>query len=346
MADDRARARSATAHAGTQPTPSGSVFCGSGARMATGLMQNLTSGVHENALVRTGRRRAARRAAHGMSCLPWWWANGNSCSKLSTCSSVQRCHQQPARLHFNCPAPPRHHPSASQANLPTPPQVVSKFVSQHPECRAVYVSVDSTVEQFEANTRGRNFLSMEFHDGSNLSTDSSDLPTPSTSSSPSSTSLEPFLLAGDRDLEDEVALSDLPGSLYLRPYSRVFLAEKLQVLGVPNLAVYHLPTRKILTAHAKIERLSEKRGGGKVDWEHWVRGEKVEMKWAGEWRRQSGALRGGANGLCTADYAYALRWTGGMAVAAAGYVIATRFGGQPDVLAELAESVGKVLMRG
>jgi len=157
---------------------------------------------------------------------------------------------------------------------------VSKFVENHDECRVVYVSVDSTHDQFEANTRGRNFLAMEWNDGSNLSTDSSDVPTPN----PTEQSTEPFLLAGDRDLEDEVHHSDLPGSLYLRPYSRVYLAEKLQVLGVPNLAVYHLPTRKLLTSHAKIERLSDRRGGGRVDWEHWERGEKVEIKWSGQWQ--------------------------------------------------------------
>jgi len=121
---------------------------------------------------------------------------------------------------------------------------------------------------------------MEWNDGSNLSTDSSDVPTPN----PTHQSTEPFLLAGDRDLEDEVHHSDLPGSLYLRPYSRVYLAEKFQVLGVPNLAVYHLPTRKLLTAHAKIERLSDRRGGGKAEWEHWERGEKVELKWSGQWQ--------------------------------------------------------------
>lgn len=166
--------------------------------------------------------------------------------------------------------------------------MVSKFVDNHDECRVVYVSVDSTHAQFQANTRGRNFLAMEWHDGSNLSTDSSDVPVPSPASAAAAPSAsEPFLLAGDRDLEDEVHHADLPGTLYLRPYSRVYLAEKLQVLGVPNLAVYHLPTRRLLTAHAKIERLAEKRGGGRVDWEHWERGEKVEVKWSGEWQQRA-----------------------------------------------------------
>lgn len=91
--------------------------------------------------------------------------------------------------------------------------------------------------------------------------------------------LEPFLLAGDPDLEDEVHHSDPKGELYLRPYSRVYLAEKWDVLGVPNLVVYHLPTRTILTQHARFDLLKE----NKIEstWQKWSEGEKIEFGVAG-----------------------------------------------------------------
>lgn len=69
--------------------------------------------------------------------------------------------------------------------------------------------------------------------------------------------------------------SDPKGELYLRPYSRVYLAEKWNVLGVPNVVVYHLPSRQILTYHARFDLLKD----GKIEstWAKWSEGEKIEF---------------------------------------------------------------------
>lgn len=117
---------------------------------------------------------------------------------------------------------------------------------------------------------------MEWNDCSNESTDSGD-PEPD----------EPFLLAGDDDLEEETSVSDTDGTLYLRPFSRVFLAEKLQVLGVPNLAVYHVGKREMLTTHARLDLLRPSRADDTL--ERWERGEKIQLSLGGQSRLRTEA---------------------------------------------------------
>lgn len=117
-----------------------------------------------------------------------------------------------------------------------------------------------------------------WNDGSNMSPPD-DVPeeeeVPPAGSTPTSAPLEPFLLAGDPDLEEEVHVQDPAGSLYLRPYSRVYLADKWTILGVPNLVAYHVPSRKVLTYHARWELLKDHKAD--ATWAKWSRGEKVEM---------------------------------------------------------------------
>ncbi|BGP33306.1 hypothetical protein JCM10296v2_005102 [Rhodotorula toruloides] len=195
-----------------------------------------------------------------------------------------------------------------------PFDLVSAFARRHPhQCKVVYVSVDSDEASYEANTRQQPWLAMEWNDGSNMSTP---LPTPDTPAEPP-TPLEPFLLAGDPDLEDEVHHSDPKGELYLRPYSRVYLADTWNVLGVPNLLVYHLPTAKILNHHARFEFLKE--GKAEQAWEQWSKGEKIEYG--------------------VGDFIYALRWTLGFAVVAVAYMVGVRQGLVPDVVSDVSESL-------
>jgi len=99
---------------------------------------------------------------------------------------------------------------------------------------------------------------------------------PDSPASPEASSpLEPYLLAGDPDLEEVVHETDPAGALYLRPFSRVYLADKWTVLGVPNVVVYHVESQKVLTYHARFDLLKE----GKADstWDKWSKGEKVEF---------------------------------------------------------------------
>ena len=81
--------------------------------------------------------------------------------------------------------------------------------------------------------------------------------------------------------------TDPEGSLYLRPYSRVFLAEKFQVLGVPNCAVYHVEKKEMLTTHARLELMKPDKA--QSTWEKWEKGERISFSVGGESNR-SGLL--------------------------------------------------------
>ncbi|BGP17613.1 hypothetical protein JCM10213_001264 [Rhodosporidiobolus nylandii] len=189
---------------------------------------------------------------------------------------------------------------------PEPFDVVRQFAARHPhQCKVVYVSIDQTEQAYEQNTRQKPWLAMEWNDGSNTTSSPE-----GESDTPALPPLEPFLLAGDPDLEEDLHASDPKGELYLRPYSRVHLAEKWNVLGVPNLAVYHPASQKILSYHARFDLLKP----GKADptWEKWSKGEKIQF---------------GAG-----DLFYALRWSIGAAVLATGYLAAVRSGAIPDLV--------------
>ncbi|KAK4045968.1 hypothetical protein OIV83_006479 [Microbotryomycetes sp. JL201] len=181
---------------------------------------------------------------------------------------------------------------------PEPYKLVHDFARRHPhQCQVVYVSVDPDRESFERQVSGKPWLTMEWDDGSN---------SPSSTGRVSDQS-EPFLLAGDADLEEDTSVSDTSGTLYLRPYSRVFLAEKYMVLGVPSLMVYHTGKRQMLTTHARFELLREDRA--ESTWEKWEKGERITFS--------------------VRDLLWSLRWTLSVGAVATAYVTAVRWGGAP-----------------
>ncbi|GAA5991078.1 hypothetical protein JCM10908_006528 [Rhodotorula pacifica] len=215
-----------------------------------------------------------------------------------------------------------------RGSIMTPYENVADFARRHPhQCKVIYVSADSSERVFEQNTRQKPWLAMEWNDGSNMETPGAPIDESAAdpnNNTPASEPLEPFLLAGDPDLEDEVHHSDPKGELYLRPYSRVYLAEKWDVLGVPNLVVYHLPTRRILTQHARFDLL--KAGNSESTWAKWSEGEKIEFG--------------------VADLAYALRWSIALAVLAISYAVSVRIGAIPDVITEWTTSFSKTYLFG
>ncbi|GAA6028756.1 hypothetical protein JCM8097_007380 [Rhodosporidiobolus ruineniae] len=199
---------------------------------------------------------------------------------------------------------------------PEPFDTVRAFANAHPhQLKVVYVSIDSSEQAYEQNTRQKPWLSMEWNDGSNTSPlPSEDSPLPDDPLKP----LEPFLLAGDPDLEEDLHASQDPkGELYLRPYSRVFLAEKWTVLGVPNLTVYHPPSRRILSYHARFDLI--KPGRSDKTWEKWSRGEKIEFS--------------------TGDLLYALRYSLAFAALGLAYLYGVRSGSIPDLIGNATASL-------
>ncbi|KAI5477141.1 thioredoxin fold domain protein [Pseudohyphozyma bogoriensis] len=194
-----------------------------------------------------------------------------------------------------------------------PYAIIESFAKRHPhQLKIIYCSVDTTESDYLANTKGKPWLSMEWDDGSNPE-------------SPLAPTAEPFLLAHDPDLEtsNEVPTTDPDCALYLRPYSRVHLAEKFQVLGIPNLVVYHLGKREVLSYHFRIDKLGNAKTGtgGEGVFEKWRKGERLDFEFK--------------------DLVGGLKWTLAFGAAAAAYLVAVRVGGADDVVSKWTENLTK-----
>lgn len=98
------------------------------------------------------------------------------------------------------------------------------------------------------------------------SSDSDDLP-----AQPKMHNEEDFLLANEIDIDASLSLTDTAGTSYLRPYSRVHLASKLDILAAPTLAIYHIPSRKLIERNVRVRRMQEHER--EETWTRWERGE-------------------------------------------------------------------------
>lgn len=143
-------------------------------------------------------------------------------------------------------------------------RLVASVCRQHPhEVKVVYVSVDTDIRHYEEATRNKPWLAMEWHDGSSLDPDK---PEDEQDEPP-----EQFLLADDADPDERILQSDTAGTSYVRPFSRVYMACKFEILLTPTLVVYHLPTRRILDSHVRLSRLRSERMPETLA--TWLRGE-------------------------------------------------------------------------
>ena len=143
-------------------------------------------------------------------------------------------------------------------------RLVSDLCREYPhELKTVYISVDTDVKHYEAATRNRPWLSMEWNDGSSLDPDKEE--------SAQEVPAENFLLADDPDTEEFVVQSDPAGTSYVRPLSRVYMASKFEVLITPTLVAYHIPTRRILDHNVRISRLRSSRAKDTLSL--WLKGE-------------------------------------------------------------------------
>ncbi|KAK4700695.1 hypothetical protein P7C70_g5549, partial [Phenoliferia sp. Uapishka_3] len=193
--------------------------------------------------------------------------------------------------------------------------------------QVIYCSCDTSVQAYEANTKGKNWLSMEYGAPCVLRFEAFEAEPPSTTSTApvhTATYEEPFLLATDPDLEETVHDSDPTGSLYLRPYSRVYLAEKFSVLSVPSLVAYHVEKRAVIDQHVRFDSLKGEKGA--ETWAKWQKGE--------------------SNGWDMYEIVDKLKWSLGFGVVAIGYVLAVRVGGAEDVVQKFTASLTKAYLSG
>ncbi|CAO1620816.1 unnamed protein product [Jaminaea pallidilutea] len=241
-------------------------------------------------------------------------------------------------------------------------KIITDFQSKHPhEFKVVYVSVDVDEEWYKAGVEGKPWVSMVWNDGSSLPSERSDytastgfgsnlkassaadrrsgaassgsddgssgVNTPLTPSEPLPPvklhNEEDFLLAGEIDIDSSLSLTDTAGTSYLRPYSRVHLASKLDILAAPTLAIYHVPTRRLIERNARMRRMQEHEGP--ETWARWSKGE-------------------GAGGLGLQDAIHSNRAMVLVALLSLGYFLMVKIGGPefnfiPRLLGQVEQKV-------
>lgn len=82
---------------------------------------------------------------------------------------------------------------------------------------------------------------------------------------------EDFLMAQEADIDESLAKTDTSGQAYLRPFSRVHLASKLNIIAAPTVCIYHIEKQKMLDWNVRMGRLSRHRRD--ETWSRWKRGE-------------------------------------------------------------------------
>lgn len=147
--------------------------------------------------------------------------------------------------------------------------------SSLPSERGEASEVTSAKAGFGSNLNPRSSASSSAEHSAQYSSDDGsatfDSPLIDLSSPPKLYNEEDFLLAGEVDIDSTLSLTDTAGTSYLRPYSRVHLASKLDILAAPTLAIYHVPSKKLIERNARMRRMQD--GERHETWERWSRGE-------------------------------------------------------------------------
>lgn len=131
--------------------------------------------------------------------------------------------------------------------------------------KVIYVSVDVDEGWYKAGARGKPWVSMVWNDGSSDETEEEEADHAALYNG------EDFLLGGETDIDESLSRTDTSGEAYLRPFSRVHLASKLNIIAAPTLTVYHIPSQKIIEWNVRMSRLEP----GADTWEKWRNGEKA-----------------------------------------------------------------------
>ncbi|EST05521.1 Thioredoxin-like fold [Kalmanozyma brasiliensis GHG001] len=157
-------------------------------------------------------------------------------------------------------------------------QAISDFCRHHPhEFKAIYVSVDVDEQWYKAGVKDKPWISMVWNDGSSMPAERADRTAAPTSPDgdldelPRLYNNEDFLLANEGDIDESLSHTDKSGEAYLRPFSRVHLAAKLNIIAAPTLCIYHLESGKMLEWNVRMGRLASHRR--RETWERWRAGE-------------------------------------------------------------------------
>lgn len=159
-------------------------------------------------------------------------------------------------------------------------QAIADFCRKHPhEFTAVYVSVDVDEQWYKAGVKDKPWISMVWNDGSSMPAERADRTAAPTSPDgdldelPRLYNNEDFLLANEQDIDESLSHTDKSGEAYLRPFSRVHLAAKLNIIAAPTLCIYHLESGKMLEWNVRMARLSS--GRADETWQRWKNAERA-----------------------------------------------------------------------
>ncbi|KAJ9479120.1 Thioredoxin-like_fold domain-containing protein [Pseudozyma hubeiensis] len=154
---------------------------------------------------------------------------------------------------------------------------ISDFCRRHPhEFKAIYVSVDVDEQWYKAGVKDKPWISMVWNDGSSMPAERQDRTTSVNQNGdmdelPRLYNNEDFLLANEQDIDESLSHTDKSGEAYLRPFSRVHLAAKLNIIAAPTLCIYHVESGRMLEWNVRMGRLSSNRRD--ETWEKWRMGE-------------------------------------------------------------------------
>lgn len=157
---------------------------------------------------------------------------------------------------------------------------ISEFAREHQrEFKVIYVSVDVDEQWYKAGVKGQPWVSMVWNDGSSLpSPNSTNSTSPSAATDddplPPLFNNENFLLAQEFDIDESLSKTDTSGEAYLRPFSRVHLASKLNIIAAPTVCIYHIEKQKMLDWNVRMARLH--RDQRDETWSRWKKGESAK----------------------------------------------------------------------
>ncbi|CAD6588534.1 MAG: hypothetical protein CYPHOPRED_004426 [Cyphobasidiales sp. Tagirdzhanova-0007] len=190
-------------------------------------------------------------------------------------------------------------------------QDVVDLCRRHPHrFKCIYVSIDPTEASYRASTAGKPWLSMVWEDGSSP-VDDEQLP------EEVHTAHDETFIHNITEAPLSPADSDRPASSSVAqaidepPLSRIAIAEMFSVLAVPHLAIYHVPTARVLTPNVKPHSLGPDRRHKTM--ESWLAGRSTES---------------GDSLLGAKELVHRLRWTLTLALLAISYNLLRHFGGE------------------
>ncbi|KAA1074440.1 hypothetical protein PGT21_005480 [Puccinia graminis f. sp. tritici] len=131
--------------------------------------------------------------------------------------------------------------------------------------KCIYISIDSSQQDFEKSTREKPWVNMIWEDGSNMEEDK-----------PAKLESLDFITPIEQELVKQILAGKVDQAQDSRPLSRVGLCSGLEVLFAPTLMVYHLESRTWLDSNVSHGAIASKEKR-ELALETWEKGERLTL---------------------------------------------------------------------